>query len=162
MQRKKLIMFGAASALLFAAGAQAKPRLTTDAAHDVHFANYHSFDWASTTPPKGLNSVQYHRVQQDITAKLGHKGYKHQPNADLTLALSVGKLTKVDLDRWNHYGYHDAYAHHEGQVSLDAFDSKTKRAVWHGQITDAINPNKADPAKLQAAVDQLIERFPSH
>ena len=162
MQRKKLIMFAAASALLFAAGAQAKPRLTTDAAHDVHFANYHSFDWASTTPPKGLNSVQYHRVQQDITAKLGHKGYKHQPNADLTLALSVGQLTKVDLDRWNHYGYHDAYSHSEGQVSLDAFDSKTKRAVWHGQVTDAINPTKPDAAKLQVAVDQLLEKFPAH
>ncbi len=110
MQRSKLIILGAASALFFAAGAQAKPRLTVDAAHDVHFANYHSFDWASTTPPRGLNSVQYHRVQQDIIGKMGHKGYKHQPNADLTLALSVGKLTKVDLDRWNHYGYHDAYS----------------------------------------------------
>jgi hypothetical protein len=28
----------------------------------------------------------------------------------------------------------------EGQISLDAFDTKTKRAVWHGQITDTINP----------------------
>ena len=162
MQRSKLIILGAASALLFAAGAQAKPRLTVDAAHDVHFANYHSFDWASTTPPHGINSVQYHRVQQDITGKLSNKGYKHAPKGDLTVALGVGKLTKVDLDRWNHWGYHDAYTHSEGQVSLDAFDSKTKRAVWHGQITDAINPNKADPAKLQAAVDQLIDRFPSH
>lgn len=162
MQRRKLIMLGTVSALVFSASAQAKPRLTVDAAHDVHFANYHSFDWASTTPPRGFNSVQYQRVQQDIAGKLGHKGYKHQPKADLTLALSVGKLTKVDLDRWNHYGYHDAYTHSEGQVSLDAFDSKTKRAVWHGQVTDAINPNKADPAKLQAAIDQLLEKFPSH
>lgn len=162
MQRRKLIMLGTVSALVFSASAQAKPRMTVDAAHDVHFANYHSFDWASTTPPRGFNSVQYQRVQQDIAGKLGHKGYKHQPKADLTLALSVGKLTKVDLDRWNHYGYHDAYTHSEGQVSLDAFDSKTKRAVWHGQVTDAINPNKADPAKLQAAIDQLLEKFPSH
>ena len=162
MQRSKLIILGAASALLFAAGAQAKPRLTIDAAHDVHFANYHSFDWASTTPPTGLNSVQYHRVQQEIAGKLGHKGYKHAPKADLTLALSVGKLTKVDLDRWNHYGYHDAYTHHEGQVSLDAFDSKTKRAVWHGQVTDAINPSKPNADKLQVAVDELLAKFPSH
>jgi uncharacterized GH25 family protein len=162
MQRSKLIILGAASALFFAAGAQAKARLTVDAAHDVHFGNYHSFDWASTTPPRGINSVQFHRVQQDIIGKMGHKGYKHQPNADLTLALSVGKLTKVDLDRWNHYGYHDAYTHSEGQVSLDVFDRKTKRAVWHGQVTDAINPNKPDAGKLQVAVDQLLEKFPSH
>jgi len=162
MQRSKLIILGAASALLFAAGAQAKPRLTVDAAHDVHFGNYHSFDWASTTPPRGFNSVQYQRVQHDITNKLAAKGYKHAPNGDLTLALSVGKLTKVDFDRWNHYGYHDAYAHHEGQVTLDAFDSKTKHAVWHGQITDAINPKKPNAEKLQAAIDQLMAQFPAH
>ena len=162
MQRSKLIILGAASALLFAAGAQAKPRLTVDAAHDVHFGNYQTFDWAGTTPPRGFNSVQYQRVQHDITNKLAAKGYKHAPNGDLTLALSVGKLTKVDFDRWNHYGYHDAYSHSEGQVSLDAFDSKTKRAVWHGQVTDAINPTKPDAGKLQVAVDQLLEKFPAH
>jgi hypothetical protein len=162
MQRKKFIILGAASALLFTAGAEAKPRMTVDAAHDVHFANYSSFDWASTTPPRGFNSVQYQRVQRDITGKLATKGYTHAPKGELTLALSVGKLTKVDLDRWNHYGYHDAYSHSEGQVSLDAFDSKTKRAVWHGQVTDAINPNKPDAGKLQAAIDQLLDKFPGH
>ena len=99
---------------------------------------------------------------QHITGALGNKGYKNEPHGDLTMALTVGKLTKIDLDAWNHYGYHDAYAHHEGQVTLDAFDSKTKRAVWHGQITDAINPKKPDAAKLQAAVDQLMGQFPSH
>jgi len=162
MQRKHLILFGAASALLFSAGAWAKPQLTTDKAHNVNFGGYNTFTWASTTPPTGLNSVQYHRVMQDMTAKLKAKGYAHQPHGDLTLAVSVGKLTKVELDRWSHYGYHDAYAHHEGQVTLDAFDSKTKHAVWHGQITDAINPKKPNAEKLQAAIDQLMAQFPAH
>ena len=162
MQRKTLLMLGVAGALVWSAGAQAKPRITVDAAHDVHFANYKSFDWVSTTPPKGFNSVTYHRVMMDMTGKLKNKGYVHQPHGDLTVALTVGKLTKVDLDAWNHYGYHDAYARHEGQVTLDAFDTKTKRAVWHGQVADAINPNKPDGAKLQAAVDQLMAQFPAH
>jgi hypothetical protein len=162
MQRKHLILFGAASALLFSAGAQAKPHLTTDAAHGVNFANYKTVTWASTTPPSGINSVQYHRVQEHIVGTLANKGYHHAPNGDLTMALTVGKLTKVDLDTWSHYGYHDAYTHHEGQVTMDVFDSKTKRAVWHGQITDAINPKKPNPEKLQAAVDQLMEHFPAH
>ena len=162
MQRKHLILVRAASALLFSASAQSKPRMTTDMAHDVNFANYNSFTWASTTPPSGFNSVQYHRVVGSITEKLANKGYKHDPHGELTMALTVGKLTKVDLDTWNHWGYHDAYAHHEGQVTLDVFDSKTKRAVWHGQIADAINPKKPDAEKLMAAVDQLMEQFPAH
>ena len=161
MQRKTLIMLAAAGALL-AAGADAKPRLTTDAAHDVQFGNYDSFTWASTTPPSGINSVQFHRVQADIGGKLATKGYQHQPDGDLTVALTVGKLRKIDLDAWSNYGYHDAYARSEGQVTLDAFDSKTKRAVWHGQVTDAINPKKPNPERLQAAVDQLMEQFPAH
>ena len=162
MHHRHLILAGAASALLFSAGAQAKSRLTTDMAHDVHFANYTSFTWASTTPPHGFNSVQYHRVQEDMTNRLKAKGYTHQPHADLTIALTVGKLTKVDLDNWSHYGYHDAYAHTQGQVTIDAFDSKTKRAVWHGQVTDAINPDKPNPEKLMAAVDQILAQFPGH
>ena len=56
------------------------------------------------------------------------------------MALTLGKRQKVDIDTWNHYGYHDAYVYNEGQISLDAFDTKTKRAVWHGQITDTIDP----------------------
>ena len=162
MKHRHLILAGAATALLFSAGAQAKSRLTTDVAHDVHFANYHSFTWASTTPPHGLNSVQFHRLQEGMTNSLKAKGYAHQPHADLTIAVTAGKLTKVDLDNWSHYGYHDAYAHHEGQVTVDAFDSKTKRAVWHGQVTDAINPNKPNPERLVAAVERLMAEFPSH
>jgi len=163
MQRKHLILFGAASALLFSAGVQAKPRLTTDMAHDVQFSNYNSFTWASTTPPAGLNSVAFQRVQDSIAATLASKGYQRQPEGDLTVALTVGKLTRVDLDAWNHWGYHDTYARQEGQISLDAFDSKTKRAVWHGQVTDAIPVGKpADPEKVQEAVNQLMEQFPAH
>jgi hypothetical protein len=85
----------------------------------------------------------------------------HTP-ADLTIALTVGKRQKVDVDEWNRYGYHDNYVYNEGQISLDAFDAKTKRAVWHGQITDTINPKRPDPARLQAALDKLIEQFPGH
>jgi len=162
MQRKHLILFGAASALLFSAGVQAKPRLTTDMAHDVQFSNYTSFTWASTTAPTGINPVAFQRVQDSMAGTLASKGYAQQPEGDLTVALTVGKLTKIDLDTWNRWGYHDTYARQEGQISLDAFDSKTKRAVWHGQVTDAIEPGKPDPEKLQAAVSQLMEQFPAH
>jgi len=162
MYRKHLMVLGGACALLISTTAWSGPRLTTDRAHSVDFANYKTFTWASTTPPVGYNSVQYHRVMATITNDLKNKGYVHDPKADLTLALTVGKITKVNLDNWAHWGYHDAYAHHEGQVSLDAFDSKTKLAVWHGQVTDAVNPRKADPDKLMNAVNKMLAEFPVH
>jgi len=162
MYRKHLMVVGAASALLVSTAAWSGPHLTTDKAHSVNFANYKTFTWADTTPPAGYNSVQYHRVMAGITQSLKNKGYVHDPHADLTLALTVGKLRKVDLDSWQHWGYHDAYVRHEGQVSLDAFDSKTKLAVWHGQVSDAINPKKPDADKLMAAVSQMMDQFPTH
>jgi DNA-directed RNA polymerase beta subunit len=162
MHRNHLIITAAAAAFVFAPGASAKPQLTTDMAHNVNFADYKTFDWASTHPQGGINSVQYQRILADISARLAAKGYQHHKPADLTMALTLGKRQKVDIDTWNHYGYHDAYVYNEGQISVDAFDSKTKRAVWHGQITDTINPKKPDPQRLQAALDKLMEQFPSH
>ena len=90
------------------------------------------------------------------------KGYRHAEPADFMLVLTVGKRQKVDLYSWHHYGYRDVYTRTEGEVALDAFDAKTKRALWHGKITDVINPNKPDPAKADAALTKLLEQFPAH
>ena len=160
--RKHLLILGAASVLALASGTWAKPQLTTDMAHGINFAEYKTFTWASTHPQGGINSVQYQRIIADISSRLGAKGYSHNTPGDLTLALTLGKRQKVDIDTWNHYGYHDSYTYNEGQISLDAFDTKTKRAVWHGQITDTINPKKPDPERLQAALYKLMEQFPGH
>ena len=162
MHRKHLVLVATTSALLFSGSVFAKPQLTTDMAHDVNFANYKTFTWASTHPQGGINSVQYQRIIADVSSRLAAKGYQHHTPADLTMALTLGKRQKVDIDTWNHYGYHDNYVYNEGQISVDAFDAKTKRAVWHGQITDTINPKKPDPARLQAALDKLMEQFPGH
>jgi hypothetical protein len=162
MNRKQLMILGAAGALLFSAGAWAEPQMTTDMAHDVNFANYHTFSWASAHPQGGMNPVQYQEIMNSITTYLSGKGYRRQPPGDLTMALTLGKRQKVDIDTWNHYGYHDAYVYNEGQISLDAFDTKTKRAVWHGQITDTIDPQHPDVNKLHAALNQLVKEFPGH
>jgi hypothetical protein len=162
MHRNHLIITAAAAALFLAPAGWAKPQLTTDMAHDVNFANYKTFNFASTHPQGGINSVQYQNIISGVSSRLAAKGYQHHTPADLTIALTVGKRQKVDVDEWNRYGYHDNYVYNEGQISLDAFDAKTKRAVWHGQITDTINPKRPDPARLQAALDKLIEQFPGH
>jgi hypothetical protein len=161
MLRKRLIILGLAGALVLSTGAQAKPQLTTDAANGVNFSNYKTYTWVRTSPPGGINSVQYQRIMADLESRLAAKGYKHAEPADLTMALTLGKRQKVDIDTWNHYGYHDAYAYTEGQVSVDAFDTKTKQALWHGQVTDTIKAGKPDPEKLDAALTKLMEQFPA-
>jgi hypothetical protein len=162
MHSKHLIITAATAALFFTVGASAKPQLTTDMAHNVNFADYKTFNFARTHPQGGINSVQFQNIISGVSSRLAAKGYQHHTPSDLTMAVTVGKRQKVDVDEWNRYGYHDNYVYNEGQISLDAFDAKTKRAVWHGQITDTINPKKPDPARLQAALDKLVEQFPGH
>jgi hypothetical protein len=105
--------------------------------------------------------VRYQRALANINTRMAAKGYRHAEPADFMLALTVGKRQKVDLDAWNRYGYRDAYTRTEGEVALDAFDAKTKKALWHAKITDIINPSKPDPARADAALTKLLERFPS-
>ena len=162
MQRKQLIMLGLASALVFATGVEAKPMIKTHAAQGVNFANYKTYTWIRTHPPGGFDSVRYQNLLGHIDSRLAAKGYNHGSPADMTLVLTVGKRQKVDLDTWNHYGYHDAYVRTQGEVSLDAFDTKTKKALWHGTVTDVINPNKPDPARADEALTKLLEHFPGH
>jgi hypothetical protein len=163
MQRKHLIMLGAATALLLSTAAMAKPQLTTDTAHGVNFANYKHYTWYKSHPSGGMNSVQYQRIQAEMDSRLAGKGYQKGSPPDLTLALTVGKRQKIDVDTWNRYGWNEhAHNYTEGQVSVDAFDSKTKQAVWHGQVTDTVRAGKTDPEKLHAAVTQLMDHFPGH
>jgi len=161
MQRKQFMKLGIAGALVFAAAAHAKPELTVDAAGGVNLSKYRTYSWVKTSPPPGYNSVRYQRALENINARMAAKGYRHAAPSDFVLALTVGKRQKVDLDTWHHYGYRDAYTRTEGEVALDAFDAKTKKALWHGKVTDTINPKKPDPAKADTALTRLLERFPS-
>ena len=109
MHRNHLIITAAAAALFLAPAGWAKPQLTTDMAHDVNFANYKTFNFASTHPQGGINSVQYQNIISGVSSRLAAKGYQHHTPADLTIALTVGKRQKVDVDEWNRYGYHDRF-----------------------------------------------------
>jgi len=161
MQRTHFLKLGLAGALVFAAAAHAKSELTVDAAAGVDLRRYTTYSWVKTSPPPGYNSVRYQRALENINARMAAKGYRHALPADFVLALTVGKRQKVDLDTWHRYGYRDAYTRTEGEVALDAFDAKTKKALWHGKVTDIINPKKPDVAKADAALTRLLERFPS-
>jgi len=161
MQRKHLILFSAASALLFSTGAVAKPTLKVDTMQGANFSNYNTYNWVSTTPSGGINPVGYQKIMANLDTRVAAKGYTRGDPADLNLALTIGKRQRVDLDAWNHWGYHDAYDHTEGEVTLDVYDAKTKQALWHGQITDAVNPKNPDPEKVDAALAQLMEQFPT-
>ena len=162
MQRRRLIIFVAASALVIATAAQAKQELNIDAAQGANFNNYKTYTWVKTHPSGGIDSVHYQRILGGLDSRLASKGYRKGSPADLTIALTLGKQQKVDVDAWTRYGYHVRNrSYTEGQISVDAFDTKTKKALWHGQITDSITPGKPNYDKLNSALAKLMEHFPA-
>jgi hypothetical protein len=46
-------------------------------------------------------------------------------------------------------------------MAVDVFDTKTERALWHGQATKDVNPDHSDPAAIDAAVTSVMASLPA-
>jgi hypothetical protein len=162
MPRQSLIAVGATlCAVLTFSIAEAGPSISTDVAPGVNFGAYKTFAVVSATVPSGMDPVAYQRIVADVLAGLSNKGYQKADPGDLSLILSVGAQNKADIESWGVRGLRtDVYQYTEGKLSVDAFDTKTKQAVWHGQASETINPNKSNPAAIDKAVSKLMEKFP--
>jgi len=162
MHSKFLLILGLASGFVLSADVQAKPKISTDAVPGVNFSAYRTYAWINTTPPTGMNPVMYQRIVYDIESALTQKGYQKAETGDLSLALTIGAQQKTDIESWGRFGLQTSvYQYTQGQLSLDVFDSKTKQALWHGQASDTVNPDKPNPAKVDAAIAKLMLQFPA-
>ena len=162
-RRQMILLTGAAFGAAIASGAVAGPKISTDTLPGANFAQYKTFAWANTAPPAGMDPVAFARIVQDIEGMMARKGYaKVASNPDLVLVLSLGAQNKTDINSFGFFGQQlDVYQYTEGHLSLDAFDAKTKQAVWHGQAAGTIHPNKPNPAKAEEAIEKMMNKFPA-
>jgi hypothetical protein len=161
-RRQMILVTGATFGATFALGARAGPKISTDVLAGANFANYKTFGWANSAPPANMDPVAFSRIQQDIESAMAGKGYTKSANPDLALVLSLGAQNKTDINSFGFFGRQlDVYQYTEGKLSLDAFDLKTKQAVWHGQADATIHPDKPNPGKLDSAITKLMTRFPA-
>ncbi len=164
MQHAKFFMLGIASALLIPSVVQAaRPEISTDTAPGVNFGAYHTYSWVSSQPPGGMNPVLYQRVMGDFDSALAGLGYrKADSGGDMALALTVGTQNKTDFDSWGRFGFQTSvYQYTQGQLSLDAFDTKTKQALWHGQATETVNPDKPNEGAIDFCDQQADAEVPA-
>jgi hypothetical protein len=163
MNRRQMILAtGAAFAAISAASAYAGPKISSDALPGANFGAYKTFGWVDTRPPAGMDPVAYGRIMQDVETALMAKGYTKSASPDIGLMLTIGAQNKTDVNSFGFFGRQlDVYQYTEGKLSLDAFDLKTKQAVWHGQADGTIHPDKPNPDKIDSAVDKLMTRFPA-
>jgi hypothetical protein len=163
MDRRQMILAsGAAIGATIAVSAHAGPKISTDTLPGANFAQYKTFGWANSAPPANMDPVAFARIQMDIESALAGKGYTKSANPDLGLVLSLGAQNKTDINSWGFFGRQlDVYQYTEGKLSLDAFDLKTKQAVWHGQADETIHPDKPNPSKIDNAITKLMMKFPA-
>jgi hypothetical protein len=163
MNRRSLLILGLASGLALSTGIQAKPTISTDAVPGVNFSAYKTYSWVSKPPPQGVNPVMYQRIVADFDSALAGLGYQKAADpAELSMVLTIGAQNKTDIESFGRFGLQTSvYQYTQGQVSLDVFDTKTQQALWHGQVSDTVNPDKPNPTKADAAIAKLMQRFPA-
>jgi hypothetical protein len=162
MHRRTFLAFaGAATGAIAVRARAARPQISADAAPGVNFAAYKTYAWVNAQPPQGMDPVAFERIRSSIEDELFSRGYQKADPGDLSLILSIGAREKTQFESWGRFGLQtDVYQYTQGALSLDAFDTKTRQAVWHGQATETINPDKPNPGAVAEAVHKLIAKFP--
>jgi hypothetical protein len=163
MDRRMMLASGAAFGAAVAFAAHAGPKISSDTAPGANFGAYKTYSWIDTRPPGNMDPVAYGRIMQDVETALQAKGYVKGDPGDLSLSLSVGAQNKTSVNSWGYFGRQlDVYQYTEGRLSLDAFDTKTKQPVWHGQADGEVHPDKPNMGKLDSAVGKLMTSFPGN
>lgn len=130
-----------------------------------------------------LNPLVAARVEDAIRADLKEKGYVETGDpqaADFTIGFTIGSRERADITtypqpyagggwggrRWWGGPYWgdavDVRQYREGTLSLDVFDARSRRPVWHGwakkELSDDDIEHSAGP--VQRAVTAVLASFP--
>jgi hypothetical protein len=161
---RRLFLTCVAGVLSIAVSAYAgRPDISTMTAPGASFAGYKTYAWVNQTPPGGMNPVEFQQIQADISAALAKKGYTQGDPGDLSLIVSAGASQQTQFQEWGGWLNRevDTNVVTTGRLSVDAFDTKTKQAVWHGQAAETINPQKPNLRNIDSVVTKLMDKFPA-
>jgi hypothetical protein len=168
--------FAIAAALLLSA-CETTPRVTTDFDPNANFSNYRTFEWANSAAPQGGNPLIFERVKSSVERSLAAKSFTTSSTPDFAVGITLGARDRVETTNWGPYLYPGygrgfgrgwAYPYSsvdvrtvtDGTLSIDIFDARTKKPVWHGHAVKQISGSKIDQALIDEAVDAALANFP--
>ena len=153
MNRNRFLALSAAMSLFVATAAVAGPTISSNTAPGVDFSAYKTYQWVQISPSS--NPVIQEEIVASIEQALAGKGLVEAATGDMKPVLTTGVQTQTELESWGRWGLQTStYQYSQGQLSIDAFDAKTNMALWHGQATETINPQKPDTKKINDAVNK--------
>jgi hypothetical protein len=167
-----------------ASGCATQPRVGSDYDQSATFRNYHTFtvmqrEHRALENP--LNPLVAARVGDAIRADLTGRGYVEASDprvADFVIDFTIGSRERTDITAypqpyagWGRPGWWggpysgdavNVHQYQEGTLSLDVFDTRSHRPVWHGwaknELSDDDIERSAGP--LQRAVAAVLAKFP--
>ncbi len=172
---------------LLVSGCQTTPKVNVETDKNASFAAYQSFhllDLPQQIPggDPGLMLRLRDTIEQTVNSSLAGKGYQAVPHeeADIAVLLRGEIIPKVDVHDWGYspaanwgyrrHGYRYVYGtsyssfdvdtYNEGLLAIEIYDNKTKRQVWVGWSKARIDPKSIDPARVEAALREILMRYP--
>lgn len=165
-----------ASALALTACATT-PKVTTDYDPSATFSSYRTFEWANQSAPSGGNPLIFERVKGSVERALAAKSFTQSDTPDFAVGITIGARDRVETTNWGPYyypGYGRAFGYGwahpysavdvrtvtDGTVSIDIFDARTRKPVWHGRATKEITGTTVDQALIDQVVSAALASFP--
>jgi hypothetical protein len=168
--RSRKILVMVASVFLLAISARAD-KVTADYDHAANFSKYHTFMWVREPEPK--NGLMKERIMAAVNAQLTARGLREvDDSADLAIGADVATAeehtwqTYNDGDGWGWgwgggWAWTTEYTTVVGTLTVDLFDTQTRKLVWQGVGTDEVSSKPEKQTKhTSKLVTKMFREFP--
>ena len=150
----------------------------------ANFSSYHSFTWLERAHYGTGNPFVTERAREAILSALEAKGYRYVDTlaaADFAVDFTIGAHQRLSVRTypepfggpwpwygpgWWGYPYWgtgvSVSQYREGTLSIDMFDARTHRPVWHGWARQPLSGDDLEHSgeSIRTAVDAVLAKFP--
>lgn len=182
MKRTSISLAGAWLILLSACSTL---RVGTDFDRAASFSGHHAYHMMDREHHGTGNPLVAQRARDAIEAELKRKGFaavEAADQSDFTVDFTIGARDRTDVESfpsmyvaygwWDARGWWEPYwgnqldvrKYKEGTLSIDVFDTRTHRPVWHGWAKKELTQSDLEhsEAPIRAAVAAVLKPFPPH
>lgn len=162
------------SLALFSGCATSAPKVNSHPDSKADYATYQSFMMLRPMPQAGNPDVTpelIRQVRENTEAAFIAQGLAKSSDAyaDVLILVHGGLSEKLEVQEWGlTYGrFAPGFARRQeldvtkqGSLFIDVFDGKTREMIWRGSIVAEMD-KAPEPARLKAAVDAIVARYPN-
>jgi hypothetical protein len=155
---KKVLLFIAIAAIL--TGCAQSVRIYSDREDAAPFESYQTYTFLDFTDgnKKTITGMELERIRVAFAREIEQKGLRFSENSpDLTVQITV--YHREALDRGYYYAPTRSYM--ERAVSVDIFDTRTKKHVWHCAAVGELGYDPAERSQnLPELAKAIFEKYP--